>query len=45
MTVYFVLQYTQQKGKELGLKGWCMNTSQDTVVGTIQGKEEMIEEM
>ncbi|XP_035214238.1 acylphosphatase-2-like isoform X2 [Stegodyphus dumicola] len=41
----FFRKFTREKGKELGLKGWCMNSSQGTVVGTIQGKEEKIEEM
>ncbi|GBN33628.1 Acylphosphatase-2 [Araneus ventricosus] len=41
----FFRKYTRDKGKDLNLKGWCMNTSKGTVVGTMQGKEENIEEM
>ncbi|GIZ01196.1 hypothetical protein CEXT_87761 [Caerostris extrusa] len=36
----FFRKFTRDKAKELSLKGWVMNTSQGTVVGTIQGKEE-----
>ncbi|XP_043504468.1 acylphosphatase-2-like [Polistes fuscatus] len=42
--VYF-RAYTQQKGQELGLKGWCMNTSKGTVVGQLEGEESGVEEM
>ncbi|KAG8201029.1 hypothetical protein JTE90_002706 [Oedothorax gibbosus] len=41
----FFRKYTREKGKQLGLKGWCMNTSQGTVTGTAQGTEETIAEM
>ncbi|XP_054712876.1 acylphosphatase-2-like isoform X2 [Uloborus diversus] len=41
----FFRKFTREKGKELGLKGWVMNTSQGTVLGTMQGKEEKIEDM
>ncbi|KAI4486553.1 PREDICTED: acylphosphatase-1-like [Polistes canadensis] len=41
----FFRKYTQQKGQELGLKGWCMNTSKGTVVGQLEGEESRVEEM
>ncbi|KZC07435.1 PREDICTED: acylphosphatase-1-like [Dufourea novaeangliae] len=41
----FFRKYTQKRGKELGLKGWCMNTSQGTVVGRLEGEKPKIEEM
>ncbi|GIY55100.1 hypothetical protein CDAR_177061 [Caerostris darwini] len=41
----FFRKFTRDRAKELSLKGWVMNTSQGTVVGTIQGKELQIEEM
>ncbi|XP_031847868.1 acylphosphatase-1 [Nomia melanderi] len=41
----FFRKYTQKRGKELGLKGWCMNTSQGTVVGRLEGEKEKVEEM
>ncbi|XP_011874447.1 PREDICTED: acylphosphatase-1-like isoform X3 [Vollenhovia emeryi] len=37
--------YTQKRGKELGLKGWCMNTPNGTVVGHLEGEKGQIEEM
>ncbi|XP_076662557.1 acylphosphatase-2 isoform X2 [Halictus rubicundus] len=40
-----VRSFTQKRGKELGLKGWCMNTSQGTVVGRLEGEKEKIDEM
>ncbi|XP_042908497.2 acylphosphatase-1 isoform X2 [Parasteatoda tepidariorum] len=41
----FFRKFTREKGKQLGLKGWCMNTSSGTVLGTMQGPEEKIIEM
>ncbi|XP_033331489.1 acylphosphatase-1 [Megalopta genalis] len=41
----FFRKYTQQRGKELGLRGWCMNTSQGTVVGRLEGEKAKIDEM
>ncbi|RWS13020.1 Acylphosphatase-1-like protein, partial [Dinothrombium tinctorium] len=37
--------YTKERSEKLGLKGWCMNTRQGTVVGTIQGEASQIDEM
>lgn len=45
MYVYSYFQYTQIKGKELGLKGWCKNTSNDTVKGALEGDPDKIAEM
>ncbi|XP_029668780.1 acylphosphatase-1-like [Formica exsecta] len=41
----FFRKYTQKRGKELGLKGWCMNTSNGTVVGRLEGEKSQVEEM
>ncbi|KAH0945949.1 hypothetical protein HN011_008846 [Eciton burchellii] len=41
----FFRKYTKQRGKELGLTGWCMNTSNDTVIGHIEGEKNQIEKM
>ncbi|XP_076247629.1 acylphosphatase-1 [Calliopsis andreniformis] len=41
----FFRKYTQKRGKELGLKGWCMNTDNGTVVGRIEGDKQKVEEM
>ncbi|XP_072762991.1 acylphosphatase-1 [Anoplolepis gracilipes] len=41
----FFRKYTQKRGKELGLKGWCMNTSNGTVVGHLEGEKSRVEEM
>ncbi|KAL6424057.1 hypothetical protein ACFW04_009746 [Cataglyphis niger] len=41
----FFRKYTQKRGKELGLKGWCMNTSNGTVIGHLEGKKSQVEEM
>ncbi|XP_024867501.1 acylphosphatase-1-like isoform X1 [Temnothorax curvispinosus] len=41
----FFRKYTQKRGKELGLKGWCMNTPNGTVVGHLEGEKAQVEEM
>ncbi|XP_017891909.1 acylphosphatase-1-like [Ceratina calcarata] len=41
----FFRKYTQKRGKELGLKGWCMNTDDGTVVGHLEGEKDKVEEM
>ncbi|GFY61184.1 acylphosphatase-2 [Trichonephila inaurata madagascariensis] len=41
----FFRKYTRDKAKALDIKGWVMNSSEGTVVGTIQGKDNKIEEM
>jgi hypothetical protein len=42
---FFCLQFTQQTARELGLVGWVKNTNHDTVVGTVQGPEDKIQQM
>ncbi|XP_012148974.2 acylphosphatase-1 [Megachile rotundata] len=41
----FFRKYTQKRGEELGLKGWCMNTNNGTVVGRIEGEKAKVEQM
>lgn len=41
----FFRKYTATKANELGLKGWCRNTSEGTVVGVIQGPPEAVADM
>ncbi|XP_071565887.1 acylphosphatase-1 [Temnothorax nylanderi] len=41
----FFRKYTQKRGKELKLKGWCMNTPNGTVVGHLEGEKAQVEEM
>lgn len=38
-------QYTQSEANRLGLRGWCMNTRQDTVKGVMQGPTAKVDEM
>ncbi|KAG7199326.1 hypothetical protein KM043_018175 [Ampulex compressa] len=41
----FFRKFTQKRAEELGLKGWCMNTERDTVVGRMEGEKNKVEEM
>nr|XP_023016662.1 acylphosphatase-1-like [Leptinotarsa decemlineata]XP_023016663.1 acylphosphatase-1-like [Leptinotarsa decemlineata] len=41
----FFRKYTEQEAKRLGLKGWCMNTRQDTVKGVIEGMPSRVNQM
>ncbi|XP_063221147.1 acylphosphatase-2 [Bacillus rossius redtenbacheri] len=41
----FFRKYTQGKARELGLRGWCMNTEKNTVKGEIQGDPRKVQEM
>ncbi|XP_018308601.1 acylphosphatase-1 isoform X1 [Mycetomoellerius zeteki] len=41
----FFRKYTQKRGKELGLKGWCMNTPNGTVAGHMEGTKAQVDEM
>ncbi|XP_011695325.1 PREDICTED: acylphosphatase-2-like isoform X2 [Wasmannia auropunctata] len=41
----FFRKYTQKRGKELGLRGWCMNTPDGTVTGHLEGEKAQVEEM
>ncbi|CAG9862950.1 unnamed protein product [Phyllotreta striolata] len=41
----FFRKNTEKEAKTLGLKGWCMNTSHNTVKGVIEGAPEPIKKM
>ncbi|XP_034232161.1 acylphosphatase-2-like isoform X1 [Thrips palmi] len=41
----FFRKYTQKQGKELGLRGWCMNTPQGSVLGQLEGEASQVEKM
>nr|CAH7720906.1 unnamed protein product [Callosobruchus chinensis] len=41
----FFRKYTEKEANKLGLKGWCMNTSQGTVKGIIEGTPSKVDEM
>ncbi|SPP81782.1 blast:Acylphosphatase-2 [Drosophila guanche] len=39
------LQHTNNKAKQLGLVGWCMNTDEGSVKGVMEGSLDNITEM
>ena len=41
----FFRKYTDKKAKELGVRGWVMNTDRNTVVGTVEGPRNAAELM
>ncbi|CAH1981176.1 unnamed protein product [Acanthoscelides obtectus] len=41
----FFRKYTEKEANKLGLKGWCMNTSQGTVKGVIEGPSSKVDEI
>ncbi|XP_042889711.1 acylphosphatase-2-like [Penaeus japonicus] len=41
----FLPKYTQRKAKELGVRGWCKNTEQGTVVGQLEGTRGQVAAM
>ena len=41
----FFRKYTRDKAKELTTRGWCRNTSHDTVQGILEGDREKIDKM
>lgn len=41
----FFRKCTQEQGKLLGLRGWCQNTQNGTVIGTVQGPVENVNKM
>ncbi|XP_066249595.1 acylphosphatase-2 isoform X2 [Euwallacea similis] len=41
----FFRKYTEKEAKKLGLKGWCLNTPNDTVKGVLEGVPSKLEEM
>lgn len=38
-------KYTLRRASELGIFGWCRNTSSGTVVGELEGGEDAISRM
>ncbi|CAO1413925.1 unnamed protein product [Diamesa serratosioi] len=36
---------TENKANELGARGWCMNTKDGSVKGTIEAEESVLDEM
>ncbi|XP_037709907.1 acylphosphatase-2 [Drosophila subpulchrella] len=41
----FFRKHTQKKAKELGITGWCMNTTQGTVKGMLEGSLDQMTDM
>ncbi|XP_054747925.1 acylphosphatase-2 [Anastrepha obliqua] len=41
----FFRKHTEKQAKQFGLRGWCMNTSQGTVRGQMEGELNKINEM
>ncbi|XP_037875158.1 acylphosphatase-2 [Bombyx mori] len=41
----FFRKYTKEQADKLGLRGWCKNTAQGTVLGHMQGTLDKIEVM
>ncbi|XP_075146758.1 acylphosphatase 2 [Haematobia irritans] len=41
----FFRKYTEKQANTLGLKGWCMNTSEGTVKGQLEGPQNELNEM
>uniref|UniRef100_A0A4Y0BH97 acylphosphatase n=2 Tax=Anopheles funestus TaxID=62324 RepID=A0A4Y0BH97_ANOFN len=41
----FFRKYTQKQASSLGIRGWCMNTRDDTVKGQLEGEEKAMNEM
>ncbi|XP_050688199.1 acylphosphatase-2-like isoform X2 [Eriocheir sinensis] len=41
----FFRKYTQDEAKELGVRGWCMNTYHGTVAGQLEGPRDKIKAM
>lgn len=39
------MKFTVEKAKKLGLFGWVKNETDGTVIGTMQGSPEKIDEM
>ena len=39
------MQYTQQQGNQLGIRGWIMNTMNRTVKGELEGETSKISSM
>ncbi|KAL0830374.1 hypothetical protein ABMA28_002560 [Loxostege sticticalis] len=41
----FFRKYTKKEADKLGLRGWCKNTAQGTVLGHMQGPTDKVESM
>ncbi|XP_063534691.1 acylphosphatase-2-like [Cydia strobilella] len=41
----FFRKYTKEQADKLGLRGWCKNTSQGTVLGHMQGPPDKVDFM
>ncbi|EDV59011.1 acylphosphatase-1 [Drosophila erecta] len=41
----FFRKHTQKKANELGITGWCMNTTQGTVQGMLEGSLDQVADM
>ncbi|TMW53979.1 hypothetical protein DOY81_000911 [Sarcophaga bullata] len=41
----FFRKYTEKQAMNLGLRGWCMNTSEGTVKGQLEGTQNELNEM
>ncbi|XP_069689756.1 acylphosphatase-1-like isoform X1 [Periplaneta americana] len=41
----FFRKNTVERGRQLGLRGWCMNTHRGTVLGLLEGEPVKVEEM
>ncbi|XP_061393786.1 acylphosphatase-2 [Musca vetustissima] len=41
----FFRKYTEKQANHLGLRGWCMNTSEGTVKGQLEGPQNELNEM
>ncbi|XP_016995049.2 acylphosphatase-2 [Drosophila takahashii] len=41
----FFRKHTQRKAKELGITGWCMNTTHGTVKGMLEGSLDQMTDM
>ncbi|CAL8389937.1 unnamed protein product [Arctogadus glacialis] len=43
--MFFLVQYTEQEGRSLGLSGWVQNTRRGSVIGQIQGAAGKVDQM
>lgn len=41
----FFRKSTQKEAMALGLRGWCMNTTEGTVKGSMEGEPDKVEKM